>query len=158
MNASDLEEVVRRYGDSVYRVALQYTKSPADAEDILQETLLERWRTDKAFESDEHERRWLLRVAVNKCRNAWRRHRRANVVSLEEVGEEPRYEPDGDAARALYDAVRALPRSQRMAVDLYYGEGYAAGEIASILNVREATVRTWLFRARKKLKNLLKED
>lgn len=156
MDVNALEQTARQYGDSIYRIALQYTGLPADAEDVLQEVLLERYRTDRVFASEEHERRWLLRVAVNKSKNVIRGRRWWKTAPLDEAAE--LYAPAKPSYRGLYDAVRSLPRSQRMAVDLFYYEGYSTAEIAAILNAREATVRTWLRRARLKLKELLKEE
>ena len=156
MDVNALEQTARRYGDSIYRIALQYTGLPADAEDVLQEVLLERYRTDRVFASEEHERRWLLRVAVNKSKYVIRGRRWWKTAPLDEAAK--LYAPAGPSYRGLYDAVRSLPRSQRMAVDLFYYEGYSTAEIAAILNARETTVRTWLRRARLKLKELLKEE
>ena len=139
MDVNALEQTARRYGDSIYRIALQYTGLPADAEDVLQEVLLERYRTDRVFASEEHERRWLLRVAVNKSKNVIRGRRWWKTAPLDEAAK--LYAPAGPSYRGLYDAVRSLP-----------------AEIAAILNARETTVRTWLRRARLKLKELLKEE
>ena len=155
MEPWELEETAAQYGDSIYRVALQYTMQPADAEDVLQEVLLERYWTEQAFGSPEHERRWLLRVAVNKSRNLLRAGRRRRTVPLDEAA--ALSAPEEPSFRALYDAVLALPRNQRLTVDLYYYEGYSTEEIGALLGVRPATVRTWLRRARLKLKTLLKE-
>lgn len=151
-----LERTAADYGDSIYRVALQYTRHTADAEDVLQEVLLERLQTKQRFLSPEHERRWLLKVAVNRCRNLLRSRRRRPDLPLDGALElcappEPDYRP-------LYDAVNALPQNQRLAVDLFYFEGYSTAEIAEIAGAREATVRTWLRRARLKLRELLKEE
>ena len=155
MEAWELEQAAERHGDAIYRTALQYTRQPADAEDVLQEVLLERYRTEQAFGSPEHERRWLLRVAVNKSRNLLRAGRRRRTVPLNEAA--ALSAPEEPSFRALYDAVLALPRNQRLTVDLYYYEGYSTEEIGALLGVRPATVRTWLRRARLKLKTLLKE-
>lgn len=156
MEAGTLERTVAEYGDSIYRVALQYTRHTADAEDVLQEVLLERFRTRQTFLSPEHERRWLLKVTVNKCRNLHRSRLRRPDLPLDGALElcappEPDYRP-------LYDAVNALPPKHRLAVDLFYFEGCSTAEIAEIAGAREATVRTWLRRARLKLKELLKEE
>ena len=53
MDPIELEQIVRRYGDSIYRLALQYTRVPADAEDVLQEVLLERCSRRQPFQSEE---------------------------------------------------------------------------------------------------------
>lgn len=151
-----LEKIVQEHGDSIYRAALQYTRLPADAEDVLQEVLLERFRTKQTFTSPEHERYWLLKVTVNRCRNLLRSRRRRPVLPLDEAAE--LCAPENPDYRALYDAVNSLPRNQRLAVDLFYYEGYSTAEIARILGAREATVRTWLRRARLSLKETLKEE
>lgn len=156
MDTQALERATARYGDSIYRVALHATGQTADAEDVLQDVLLERCRTETQFASDEHERRWLLRVAVNKSHDAVRRRRWNRLRPLDEAAE--MYAPEDVRLRALYDAVCALPPNQRVAVDLYYYEGYATAEIAAILHVREATVRTWLHRARAKLKKFMEDE
>lgn len=155
MDPAALEETARQYGDTIYRVALQYTQNTADAEDMLQEVLLERFRARTPFDTPEHERHWLLRVTINKCKNLLRARKRRRTVPLEEAMElQAPAEPE---SRALYEAVCALPREQRLAVDLYYYEGYPTAEIAALLGAREATVRTWLRRGRMKLKETLKE-
>lgn len=156
MDAQALEQTVAQYGRAIYRVALQYTRQPADAEDVLQEVLLERYRGEISFPSPEQERRWLLRVAVNKSRNLLRAGRRRPTVPLEEALAV--YAPEEKNYREVYEAVLSLPRNYRLTVDLYYYEGYSTGEIAALLGAREATVRTWLRRARLKLKELLKEE
>ena len=156
MDTQALERAAVRYGDSIYRVALHATGQSADAEDVLQEVLLERCRTKMRFASEEHERRWLLRVAVNKSHDAVRKRRWNRLRPLEAAVE--LYAPEDAHLRAVYDAVCALPPNQRLAVDLYYYEGYATAEITSILHAREATVRTWLHRARAKLKTLLEDE
>ena len=155
MEAQELARTAADHGDAVYRTALQYTGLFADAEDVLQEVLLERFRTEIAFPSPADERRWLLRVAVNKSKNLLRARKRRRTVPLEEAYD--RCAPPEPAYRALYDAVRTLPRNQRLAVDLYYCEGYSTAEIAGVLGAREATVRTWLRRARLNLKKQLQE-
>ena len=155
MEPWELEQTVKQYGDTIYRVALQYTRRPCDAEDLLQEVLLERYLRTEPFASPEHERRWLLRVTVNKSKNLLRDHWRRRTVPLEELPQAAA--PQDPAGRELYDAVLSLPRNQRLTVDLYYYEGYSTEEIAALLDAPAATVRTWLRRARQTLKKCLKE-
>lgn len=156
METWELERTAAQYADTVYRVALQYTGHPCDAEDVLQDVLLEYYRRQDPFTSAEHERRWLLRVTINKSKNLLRAARRHRTVPLEEMAETPA--PSEPSCRMLYEAVLSLPRNQRLTVDLYYYEGYSTDEIAALLDVRAATVRTWLRRARLTLKKRLKED
>lgn len=155
MDEQELERLAERYADMIYRIALNDTRSPADAEDILQEVLLALFTAAPAFESPEHEKRWLIRVTLNKGKNHRRSLLRRATLPLEEADGYLSQEPDH---RALREAVAALPRNQRRAVDLYYYEGYSTGEIAAILHAKEATVRTWLRRGRQRLKEYLTEE
>lgn len=155
MDEQELERLAERYADMIYRIALNDTRSPADAEDILQEVLLALFTAAPAFESPEHEKRWLIRVTLNKGKNHRRSLLRRATLPLEEADGYLSREPDH---RALREAVAVLPRNQRRAVDLYYYEGYSTGEIAAILHAKEATVRTWLCRGRQKLKEYLSEE
>lgn len=155
MDEQELERLAERYADMIYRIALNDTRSPADAEDILQEVLLALFTASPAFESPEHEKRWLIRVTLNKGKNHRRSLLRRATLPLEEADGYLSQEPDH---RALREAVAALPRNQRRAVDLYYYEGYSTGEIAAILHTKEATVRTWLRRGRQRLKEYLTEE
>lgn len=155
MDEQELERLAERYADMIYRIALNDTRSPADAEDVLQEVLLALFTASPAFESPEHEKLWLIRVTLNKGKNHRRSLLRRATLPLEEADGYLSQEPDH---RALREAVAVLPRNHRRAVDLYYYEGYSTGEIANILNTKEATVRTWLRRGRQRLKEYLTEE
>lgn len=155
MDEQELERLAGQYADMIYRIALNDTRSPADAEDILQEVLLSLFTTTPTFESPEQEKYWLIRVTMNKGKNHWRSLLHHSTLPLEEADGYLSQEPDH---RALREAVAALPRNQRRAVDLYYFEGYSTSEIAAILNTKEATVRTWLHRGRQRLKKYLTEE
>lgn len=156
MDAQELERLAEEHAGMIYRIALNDTHSPADAEDILQEVLLALFTAAPSFESREHEKRWLIRVTLNKGKNHRRFLLRRPVLSLEEA--DGCFDAQEPERRALRDAVAALPRSWRRAVDLYYYEGYSTGEVAALLNAKEATVRTWLRRGREKLKEYLLEE
>ena len=76
------EQVYRTYGPSLYRFCLIQMKNPADAEDILQEVFCKRLYRAPVFASPDHERRWLFRVALNQCRDAWKRSSRSQRTVL----------------------------------------------------------------------------
>lgn len=150
-----MERVAAQYADMIYRIALNDTHSPADAEDILQDVLLARFAHKPLFEGSEHEKRWLIRVTLNKGKNLRRTLGRHPTVPLAQADG---YPAAPQAYQALREAVADLPRLWRRTVDLYYYEGYSTPEIAAILHAKEPTVRTWLRRARLALKERLKED
>ena len=147
--------LVEKYIDTVFRVALGYTKSVADAEDITQNVFLALLRQTKPFDSEDHIRYWLIRVAVNESkkwlRSPWRAH-----ISFEECAAVlPEATPRD---REVLDAVMALPRKYRMPIYLYYYEEYSTREIGEILKMPHGTVCTNLRRGREALKLSLEED
>lgn len=141
------------YGGAVYRLALCRTQSVPDAEDVYQDVFLR--LLDQKAESWDAERlkAWLLRTAMNRCADLHRFRLRRPVLSLEAVPDLAR--PVDSRAEELWDAVARLPEKLRTVVHLYYAEGYRTEEVAAMLGVPAATVRTRLRRARMKLKDLL---
>ena len=139
--------------DSVLRLAYSYLHNKADAEEVLQDTLLQFLRTAPELESDEHARAWLLHVAANLAKNRIAYNR---VRSADELSEELAADGREDLS-FVWEAVRALPARYREAVHLFYCEGYSTAEIARILSEKEATVRSHLSRGREKLREVLKE-
>lgn len=150
------QEAARRYGDTVYRVAFHSCKNRADAEDITQNVFLKLYRTQTAFESEEHLRRWVIRVAVNESKklvgSAWFCRRAPLEETMQAIPFESREES------ALFSAVMELPRKYRVPVYLYYYEGYKAREAAALCGIKESTMQTRLQRAREKLKKKLCEQ
>lgn len=155
MTDAEFRLAVERYGDMLFRLAYSCTHSRADAEDVMQETLLKLYTAQKAFESPDHEKNWLVRVAVNECRHLLRTPWRRRTGPLEEAADTPVW--DTPAQSELFRQVMALPPKYRAAIYLYYYEGYAVREIAALLGAKISTVQTWLLRARGQLKLRLKE-
>ncbi len=155
MDDTAFQEAARRYGDTVYRVAFHSCKNQADAEDITQNVLLKLYRTETDFESEEHLRRWVIRVAVNESKklagSAWLRKR----VPLEEVAQSLPFESTEESS--LFLAVMELPKKYRVPVYLYYYEGYSVKEAAALCGIKVSTMQTRLQRAREKLKKKLCE-
>lgn len=147
-------QAVEAYGDTLFRVAYSYLKNPSDAQDVMQETLLKFYLEQKPFDSEEHQRRWLIRVAVNESkkllRSAWRRR----SVPMEE---ETAVAFDTLAQRELFEQVMALPPRYRLSVYLYYYESFSVREIAQVMGANPSTVQTWLMRARGLLREALQE-
>ena len=152
MTEQQFSPLAARYMDTVFRVAYSYLRSPADADDVTQDVLIQLYKTDKAFDDDAHVKNWLIRVTVNRCKNVLRApwHRTEDIADYENSlsFEEPQ-------CHELFDAVMALDRRYRVPVLLYYYEGYRQKEIAGLLDIPEETVRTRLARAREKLKHIL---
>ena len=155
MTDAAFEAAVGQYGDTIFRLAYSYLKNRADAEDVMQETLLRLYRAGETFESPEHQRYWLVRVAVNECKKLLRSPWRRRTNPLEAAPETAVW--DSPAQSELFQQVMALPTKYRAAIYLYYYEGYAVREIAALMGANPSTVQTWLMRARGQLKKNLKE-
>ena len=153
MTEQALCNAMEAHGAAVYRLALCRMQNPADAEDVYQDVFLQLLdQPDRDWDS-EHMKAWLLRTTVNRCADLHRFHLRRPVLALEDIPEMAR--PTDDRAEELWDAVAYLPEKLRTAVHLHYAEGYSTEEIAVLLEVPPATVRTRLHRARRQLKDLL---
>ena len=156
--AIDVEEALHTYGDMVYRLALVQMKNRSEAEDVFQEVFLRLVRYKDRIDGQEHLKPWLIRVTVNCCRKQFdSAYRRRTVPIDREIGEEQSYEMD-TPGNPVYDAVLGLPDDYRSVIHLFYYEQYSVREIAEILELSEAAVKTRLSRARGKLKNTLKGE
>lgn len=153
MDSRDVSDAIGRFGVDVYRIAYSQMGSRQAAEDIYQEVFVKLWRSDVAFEGDEHMRFWLCRVTVNQCRDAkrlWRRRPETPIdpIDLRDASEDTQ----ARGGVSVLDLVDKLPDDMKEAVHLHYVEGYSTKEIADICGCSPATVRTRLFRARKRIK------
>ena len=146
----------RTCGDTVYRVAYHALNNSHDAEDVMQTVLLKLYEYKKEFESEEHMKHWILRVAVNESRKLLRSFWRRTSVPLEEWRETAAPE-DTEQAEVL-QAVMALEPKYRLAVYLYYYEGLSVAETAAAMKAKVSTLHTWLLRARERLRKELTEE
>ena len=153
MEENEFNRIAESYTDVVYRAVLSYCKNISDAEDAVQNAFCKLWKTDTCFADDEHVRRWLIKTAINECKNIWKSYWRRNVTSFDVLESEPSYEQQEDSG--LFHEVMRLPPKYSAVIHLYYYEQYSCKEIAAILNISESTVQTRLMRARKQLKDKL---
>lgn len=143
------------WGDAVYRLALGKTRSKADAEDVYQDVFMRLYGDATEFTSGEHLKAWLLRVTINRCRDLAKSNWNRRTVAFDPVRDDVAQLVRDPAEADVWDAVGQLPDNLRSSVHLHYVEGYTTDEIARMLNSRPATVRTWLSRARARVKDLL---
>lgn len=147
-----IEKVVDRYSDMLMRIALLHLKNRSDAEDASQEIFLKLIQKPRIFESSEHEKAWLIRTAVNLCKDrlksSWFRKR---AILDENMAASAAEESE------VLSAVMELPLKYRSIVLLFYYEGYSISEISKILNIKENTVGSQLHRARALLKMEMEE-
>jgi RNA polymerase sigma factor (sigma-70 family) len=143
---------LKTYGNTIIRLAYSYLHNLSDAEDILQDTLLSLIKNKPVFSSQEHEKAWLMRVAINLCKNKLK----SSWFHTVEIPENLESEGITEEESEVLHAVRNLPLKYREVVHLFYYEGYSTLEISSLLQKKEATIRSLLHRSRKMLKKALK--
>lgn len=151
MEQERAERLVAQYTDTLLRIGYTWLGDLDDAKDICQIALIRALRADKTFPSPERERAWIIRVAVNACKDwkksAWFRHR-ARLEDTLPLWVEPPQEG------GLLELVQSLPLKYRQVIYLRYYEGYQVREIAKLLGETAGLVSVHLSRARAKLRTL----
>ncbi len=148
-----LEAAVELYSDMLLRVALNLLGSIQDAEDAVQDTYLQYLRHRPVFDSDEHEKAWLLRVLINVSKNIRKSRARRAFLDLDKLESVLPYHDDRDTT--VMEAVMSLSEKNRVVVLLYYIEEMSTPEIAESLGISETAVRKRLQKSRTKLKSIL---
>lgn len=149
----EARRAIERYGNTVRRLCMMHLKNHADTEDIFQTVFLKYVLSSVSFESDEHEKAWLIRVTINACKDLLKSVFRSRTVSLDQLLDQPAPMPPDH--REVLEAVLALPKKYRDVVYLHYYEDYTAPEISKILGKNVNTVYTLLTRARQLLRDRL---
>lgn len=151
------EKIVADYSQDIYRIAVSMVHKKEDAEDILQNVFYKLLICKKEFASSEHTRRWLIRVAVNECKNhlgsAW--IKRVDFWEQSSLEEHFNQELNTEPNELVKNSILMLPPKLRIVIHLFYYEEYSTKEIATILGILEATVRSRLSRGRKLIKEEL---
>ncbi len=147
------ERLLNDYGTHILRLAYSYLHNMEDAEEVVQDTLLQYLKEVPPFTDRLHEKAWCLRVAGNLAKNRikYNKVRDADELNDELVAE------DREDLSFVWEAVKSLPEKYREVIHLFYYEGYSTSEIAAILGCNETTVRSRLSRSREQLKSVLKE-
>ena len=161
INKITAEEVIDRYADMVYRLALLQVKNRPDADDIFQEVFVRLVKNIHKLQDWEHVKAWLIRVTTNCSRKHFNQYWNKNVSFLDEteeiVSEETGYEMV-EEGNFIWQAVRRLPEKYRVVVHLFYFEELSVAQIASATKQKETTVKSQLFRAREMLKTSLEGE
>lgn len=153
----DFEELYGQYATDVLRVCYFYLGDRHKAEDVCQDVFV-RLITNAPTLEEGREKAWLLKVALNRCRDLWRGSWARRVVLGSPVFElipapddaERREEED-----AMMTAVHQLPPVFREVILLHYYQNFGISEIARMLNLPEGTISSRLSRGRKKLESII---
>lgn len=148
----DFAKVYETYVNDIYRLCFSFMKNHMDAEDAVQETFLKYYHMEGTFADETHKKAWLIVTASNYCKDMLKHwwNRRKNLDEYRETAGE-----EGSEADEMMSLILQLPYKYKMVIYLYYYEGYNSREIAKLLKKPESTIRTYLQKAKKRLKNEL---
>lgn len=147
----NIELLFQKYKNDVYRLAVSYTRSRLDAEDVCQNVFLKLMR--QSYIEPGKEKNWLLRVTANECRSLLRSSWWRTTVPMEDtlcVG--------APEHNHVADALMQINPKYRVVIYLHYYEQLSTAEIARILKLSQSAITTRLCRGRRELKKLLEED
>lgn len=142
-----------KYANTVFRLGLVYLKNKADAEDVVSDLFVRLMEKRPSFKSAEHEKAFMIRAAINLCKDCLRAARRKNSTYDDSL----RTYFDGPDELHLAEEIMSLPEKYKAVIYLHYCQGYSTAETARLLGRKEATVRSQLSRGRELLKGRLNE-
>jgi len=153
---NEIAEIYKRNINAVYWVCFNYMKNRADTDDAVSETFVKMITSSPVFESEEHEKAWLIRTATNVCKD-FLKHWRRRLENIEDYADSL-VADSGFEIDTTLEAVCRLPEKHKTTVYLYYYEGYTSAQISKILKKPQSTIRYYLHEARKALKKEIGGD
>lgn len=143
----EITDIYNRYVDTVYRIALMLLKNVPEAEDVTQTVFIKLMTSGLQSENDEHMKAWLIVTAQNTCKDLIKGWWRSKRVDSECMAEQT-YSPEALHSN-IWSKIAELDDKYKLPVYLHYYEGYKTEEIAEMLKVNHATLRTRLRTAKK---------
>ena len=151
---AQIERVVETYSDMLLRLCLHYVRQRSEAEDIVQTVYLRMIQSAPVFSSESHEKAWLIRTAINLCKDFYKSAAHRTSVPLYENSAVTQMEEPSD----VLPLVRALPKKYKNVIYLYYYEQLTVPEISKMLGEKESTIASQLHRARNRLRTMMKGE
>lgn len=158
----EIAGLYEKYYEMIWKICLTQLGSPHDACDGTQETFTKFIQCGKKFRDEEHKKAWLIRTAINYCRNvqksSWNK-KRANICDDEYISSlYSAADEDAETNREVMRTLMTLPDKYRSILYLYYYEGYSLKEISNILKVNPSTLRSRFTKAKEVMKEYLEND
>lgn len=151
------ETAYTNYADAMYRIALSHMSRREDAEDVVHDVFIKYMQASPSFADDDHERAWLIRVTVNRCRDLLRRRTIRRYVGFDEIEEIPAEEETYEG-QGVVSMISTLPEKYRSVMVLHYLEGYSVEECANILGLSASGIKMRLSRGREMLKKTIEKE
>lgn len=160
-NNDIVENLISLYGNDVLRIATAYSHDSSIAEDIFQEVFIKVANNLHKFENRSSEKTWIIRITINTCKDYLKSSWKQKVIPMEEIESNQSYHLEDEIlkeenAELIIQEILKLPIKYKEILLLYYYQDLLTSDIAKILKLPEASVRTRLRRARDIIKNKLK--
>ena len=152
--ADGIENIVRTYGNTLYRLCFVMLGNESDAEDAVQESFIKYLQKAPSFENTEHEKAWLITVATNQCKDILRFRKRHPQTDLENLREKPQLSSDS----GILEALMTLPEKFRFVLTLYYVEEYRIEDIAKMIGRTPSAVKMRLQKGRRLLEETFRKE
>ena len=152
--SSAFSEKYSLYGDMIFKISMVYLGNPSDCEEVMQEAFIKLLYKAPQFESREHEKRWLIRVTINCCKDCLKSFWRKNTVTLGSLEIVSEFTEELKFAELIVK----LPYRYKAVIHLHYYEGYNIKEIADLLHIGSSAVKMRLKRGRELLKLEMEGD
>jgi RNA polymerase sigma-70 factor (ECF subfamily) len=143
-----------KYKNMLFQITMSYLGNKYDCEDVIQEAFIRLCYYAPEFEDDENEKRWLIRITINLCKNHVKSFWNRMKVPIEGLDE---YYSQENEKEIMSDIIH-LPIKYKSIILLHYIEGYKISEISKILNLSESAVKMRLKRGRERLKIEMEEE
>jgi len=166
-NTSAFSTLVDQYKDLVFSLALRMMKNKEEAEEVAQDTFIKVYKSLSKFKGDSKFSTWIYRVAYNTCLDRLKKNKRQQqTVTIDEYTENQVKTLDNaydqlerkEREQAIQNCLRLLPSEDGFLITLYYFEEQSLEEISKVIGLKPNNVKVKLFRARKKLATILKEQ
>lgn len=144
----DFSQKYDKYSSMIFKIAMTYMGNTADAEDVMQEVFMRLLYKSPKFKDNEHEKRWIIRITSNICKDILKRFDRKLSLNIEDVSRYLSVPFEYSNAEILF----SLKPEYRMVLYLRYYDNYSVEEIAGILSISISAVKMRLKRGRDKLK------
>ena len=150
-------KIFNMYKNDIYRLAYSYTKNLSDSDDIVQNVFIKLYKKERILEKSDIEiKKWLIKVTINECKTIFLSSWKKKICSLTE--KEEKIIKNNNEEYFLLDEINELSKNERLIIFLYYYENYRIKEISTIMKKSETNIQTILYRARNKLKYIIKEE
>lgn len=152
--ADEIENMVQKHGDMLFRISLVMLGNEHDAEDAVQETVLKYIQKAPFFNSADHEKAWLIKVVTNQCRDMQRFRVKYSQISIEDL----QNCVSNPESCGIIEALMTIPEKFKIVMLLYYVEEYRIEEIATIIEKSTSAVKMRLQKGRKLLEEKYRKE